>query len=247
MSAFAAAECAAALAASLPRDGVLRVDRRRCIRACDSAASRILSAADALAEAGGRLVALRPVDDARLQQAVDIAIAAAGRRDVRPTALPLARRSGRSDYVLLLAPWHAAEPSVDAAVQALVVIHDADAQPPLPVRLLQDGLGLTIGEAKVAACIADGLTPQQAAGRLGVSLSTVRTHLRAIYRKTSTVGQVELARRAAAIAAAATRAAELAAVARRPATELVQADETENFTARRIAVHDRAPSPALTD
>jgi len=247
MSAFAAAECAAALGASPTRDGVLRVDRQRRIRACDGAATRILFAADAVAETGGRLVALRPVDDARLQQAVDIAIAAAGGSDALPTALPLARRSGRADYVLLLTPWRAAEPAGDATAQVLVVIHDADLLPPLPVRLLQDGLGLTIGEARVAACIADGLTPQQAAGRLGVSLSTVRTHLRAIYRKTSTVGQVELARRAAAIATAATRAAELAASSRHPATELVQADEAENFTARRFAFAAGAPSHALTD
>lgn len=193
-------------------DATVVLTPRRRICSADAAAERVLDAADALVAIDGRLVAVRPADDRRLQAAVDGLLGRApSPSEPSCIALPLARRSGRADYVLLLcrgAPAFAELrwPGGEAAARIVVVIHAFDARPALPIDLLQDSFGLTEAEARLAAHFSGGCSPGQAAVALGVSLSTVRTHLRAIYRKTGTSGQVDLAWRIAAVSTAAAAA-----------------------------------------
>jgi DNA-binding CsgD family transcriptional regulator len=54
---------------------------------------------------------------------------------------------------------------------------------------------LSAAEARVASVIATGRTPRQIAGELGVSLHTVRTHLKNLFAKTGTAGQNDLVAR----------------------------------------------------
>lgn len=67
------------------------------------------------------------------------------------------------------------------------------ATPRYSLQMLQQQLGLTRAEARVAARVADGLKPHEIADDLHVSLETVRTHLKRTYVKTQTRRQVELA------------------------------------------------------
>lgn len=53
-------------------------------------------------------------------------------------------------------------------------------------------LGLTECESRVAGCIARGERPADIAAALGISLHTVRQHLKNIYRKTGTHSQSQL-------------------------------------------------------
>ncbi len=57
---------------------------------------------------------------------------------------------------------------------------------------LERVFGLTAAEARLAALLSGGASPAEAAGRLGVSLATVRKQLASIFAKTRTRGQVEL-------------------------------------------------------
>jgi DNA-binding CsgD family transcriptional regulator len=59
--------------------------------------------------------------------------------------------------------------------------------------------GLTPAEARVAGAIAAGLTRAEAAARLGVATSTVKTHLERIFAKTQASSQRDLARLAASL------------------------------------------------
>lgn len=61
------------------------------------------------------------------------------------------------------------------------------------LKMLQQQLGLTRAEARVAWRVADGLRPHEIAHDLHISLETVRTHLKHTYVKTNTRRQVELA------------------------------------------------------
>ena len=54
--------------------------------------------------------------------------------------------------------------------------------------------GLTAAESRIAGGIVQGRTLQEIAGEAGISLETVRTHLKRIFRKTSTRRQAELVR-----------------------------------------------------
>lgn len=53
---------------------------------------------------------------------------------------------------------------------------------------------LTPTEARLAVAIAEGSTPAEAAGFLGISVLTARTHLKRIFHKTATTRQAELVR-----------------------------------------------------
>jgi DNA-binding CsgD family transcriptional regulator len=57
-------------------------------------------------------------------------------------------------------------------------------------------LDLTAREADVLRCLARGRTYDQTAADLGVSASTVRTHIRAIYRKLQVHSVAEAVRKA---------------------------------------------------
>lgn len=61
--------------------------------------------------------------------------------------------------------------------------------------LMQLAYGLTQQEAIVALKIADGLSPDQVADELGISIHTVRTHLKRNYEKVAVQGQTELVAR----------------------------------------------------
>lgn len=96
----------------------LVVTAERCLVACNAEAAAVLREADALVNECGRLVALRAADDARLQSAVEASLLPQ-LPGAQPAALPLPRRSGRPDYVLLLSRLRGAgEPRL------LVLVHD---------------------------------------------------------------------------------------------------------------------------
>jgi DNA-binding NarL/FixJ family response regulator len=52
-----------------------------------------------------------------------------------------------------------------------------------PQAPLADDIGLSAREREVLKGLVDGLAYKQVADRLGISLDTVRTHVRAVYRK----------------------------------------------------------------
>jgi DNA-binding CsgD family transcriptional regulator len=59
--------------------------------------------------------------------------------------------------------------------------------------LLSKAFGLTPAEARLASIIAEGLNPERAAEELGISKGTARNQLKAIFAKTATHRQAELA------------------------------------------------------
>jgi DNA-binding CsgD family transcriptional regulator len=104
------------------------------------------------------------------------------RRHVRPLIL----------YVLPI-------PMADSAMsqflgQARVIvlaIDPEDAQPPDP-SLIRDILGLTLGEARVASLVGTGVSPRDAAQKLGIAEETARSTLKRIFSKVGVSRQSEL-------------------------------------------------------
>jgi DNA-binding CsgD family transcriptional regulator len=58
---------------------------------------------------------------------------------------------------------------------------------------VRDVLGLTLGEARLAALVATGLAPKSAAEKLGVTENTARAVLKSVFAKTGVSRQSELA------------------------------------------------------
>jgi DNA-binding CsgD family transcriptional regulator len=63
---------------------------------------------------------------------------------------------------------------------------------PADPAIVRDLLGLTLGEARVAALIGAGLPPREAAGRPGISQETARTALKHVFAKAGVSRQGEL-------------------------------------------------------
>ncbi|MOA48341.1 Bacterial regulatory protein, luxR family [compost metagenome] len=73
----------------------------------------------------------------------------------------------------------------------LVLLALLDDQPPR-LHLLAELFQLSPAEQRLAELLAQQMPPEACANHLGVSINTVRTHLRALFRKTGTSRQTEL-------------------------------------------------------
>ena len=79
----------------------------------------------------------------------------------------------------------------DAAVMLFII--DPANRRSIPLGHIMDAYKLTQAEARVALAVSSGHNVGEAARLLSLSPNTIKTHLRRIYAKTSTEGQVQLA------------------------------------------------------
>jgi DNA-binding CsgD family transcriptional regulator len=147
---------------------------------------------------GERLVARSAPDRAVLQTAIDAALRnrtdQAVSANPRPILLNAAPQSAVAVYVLPMRTSLA--PEVEQFLvrsQAIVLIVELKAGDPADPALVRDLLGLTLGEARVAALVAAGVSPRDAAQKLGISEETARTVLKRVYTKSGISRQSELA------------------------------------------------------
>ena len=77
---------------------------------------------------------------------------------------------------------------------SIVYVGDDDSHPAMHPELLGTLFGLTRTEARVAARVADGLSPTQVAGELKLGTGTVRWHVKRIMARVDVGRQAELVR-----------------------------------------------------
>lgn len=113
----------------------------------------------------------------------------------KPTPLVIERKRSRHPLAVYVMPipfsGNPAEHFL-AHARALVLVIDPETDAPPDPSLVRDLLGLTLGEARVAALIGSGLPPQEAADKLGVSVETARTVLKRVFQKVGVSRQSEL-------------------------------------------------------
>ena len=80
------------------------------------------------------------------------------------------------------------------APQALFTVFEPGTTVEIDPYVLAMTFDLTPAEARLAAMVVNGKTPEECATKLGVKISTVRTQLQAIYGKTGASGQADLVR-----------------------------------------------------
>jgi DNA-binding CsgD family transcriptional regulator len=162
----------------------------------NSAAAGVMAAADGLIIIGNRLSAV----DSSENQALRLLIAAAARA---PGGGGLCAWRGHphsatvrtSPYEVLVAP--VGETMFASGLiepMAAVFIRDHGASVATPTEWLQRLHGLTPAEARVMRALLAGDPLERMAERFNVGIETLRTQLKAIYRKTDTSSQAELVR-----------------------------------------------------
>jgi DNA-binding CsgD family transcriptional regulator len=161
------------------------------------AAATIIAAADGLMVVGNRLAAIDPNESQALRQLVAAAVRAPREVAAAPGGvIRIRRRSDRPAYEVLVAPLGATMfASSFSEPMAGVFIRDPDAPVATPTQWLQRLHGLTPAEARLMQALLAGDSLERMAERLHVGIETLRTQLKATYRKTDTSSQSELIRR----------------------------------------------------
>jgi DNA-binding CsgD family transcriptional regulator len=108
---------------------------------------------------------------------------------VAPIAI---RRDGKQPVVVRAVPIHGGAREPGFGARALLTLTPIGPREPAPPALLAQAFALTPAEARLAVIIAQGATPERAAGVLGISRQTARNQLKAVFAKTGTHRQSEL-------------------------------------------------------
>jgi DNA-binding CsgD family transcriptional regulator len=102
------------------------------------------------------------------------------------------RREGKQPVVVRAVLIHGAGRGPFLGAGALLTLTPIGPREPAPPALLAQAFALTPAEARLAVIIAQGATPERAAGLLGISRQTARNQLKAVFAKTGTHRQSEL-------------------------------------------------------
>lgn len=110
----------------------------------------------------------------------------------KPILVPRVR-SERA-LVMYLLPLSIAKPEEEflTHARAIVLVIDPRTDEPADPSVVREVLGLTLGEARVAALVGSGLAPREAAERLGITEETTRTALKRVFSKVGVSRQSEL-------------------------------------------------------
>lgn len=129
---------------------------------------------------------------AELERLAD-ALRAAGDTTPLPTDPIVVRRETRRPVLIRVFPIEAAARCPFLGARVLLMLLDLSDQKPPPSALLATSFGLTAAEAKLAGLVGAGETVERAAEQLDISAHTARTQLKAVFGKTDTHRQAELA------------------------------------------------------
>jgi DNA-binding CsgD family transcriptional regulator/PAS domain-containing protein len=157
----------------------------------NSAANEIAGLNDGITISSDRLLFMSNGDQAAFLRAVGAGSAAVG---APPRWLHVARPSHKPPYRLLLMPVpcsRAISPEFSQRLTAVLII-GTEPGPRLDPAILRVLFELTPTEARVTSRLGAGLSAEDIAGEMGLSLETVRTHIRRVLSKTSTGRQGEL-------------------------------------------------------
>jgi len=130
------------------------------------------------------------------QRGLNALIARAVAPSPKPGAATVTRSSDGQKLFVLMLPLNGEGRDVmsDAAAIGALIDPTRLAEPsPASVALLREATALTDREAKVAGLVTSGLSVEKISARLGISIGTVRTHVKSSLQKCGVHSQVELA------------------------------------------------------
>jgi DNA-binding CsgD family transcriptional regulator len=176
--------------------GVFALDSQRRIIFSNPAGERLVG--DGLTIVDERLCAPASGQRLSLDSAIDRVIRA-GSEEVGGAPKPILIPRAKSGRPLTLYVLPLLDDGLDAAAQFLasarviILVIDPEANAPADPAVVRDILGLTLGEARVAALVGSGLTPRVAAEKLGITEDTARVVLKRVFAKVGVSRQSELA------------------------------------------------------
>ena len=176
------------------RSGFIQVNRRGRIIEANDRARDILLKRDGLRDQEGVLAARIPAEDAELQRLLGEALPPYRANGVGGS-MKVTRLKTPTPLVIETHPLRGSGTDYPArGVAALVLVLDPAAPPRIDAGLPSAVLDLSPMESRVAVAAVNGQTVPGIAHELGCAESTVRTHLKRIYRKHGIRNRTELVR-----------------------------------------------------
>ena len=167
------------------------------VRYANPMAEVLLQSGDGLCCENRQLTAAMPQEAPVLTEWIEERLAGGGVAGTGAEPLRIRRPSNKPELVLMPVPLpQPASPRGERSDHAclLLLVFDPVSRSPVPTGLVERVFRLTPAEARVAVLIGAGCTAPQAAEALGLSLTTVRTHLGRSFEKIGVNSQVALAK-----------------------------------------------------
>lgn len=156
-------------------------------------ARAILDKKDGLSLSNAGLVADRASDTRLLNQMLRNAIMSPESGESKQSPIVLERKTAQSSLIVRVVPGPGLECwQAPAQRTALLRLYDRDIGLTVDGQALISLYGLTRGEAALATKLVQGMSIEDAAAQLFISVHTARTHLKRIFMKTDTHRQPEL-------------------------------------------------------
>jgi DNA-binding CsgD family transcriptional regulator len=175
--------------------GIFALDSSRCVIFVNPAGARLLG--DGLMLVKDRLLASATPGRALLENAIQQTCRFTPAAIVADQKPILVRRNEEKRplvvYVLPTGPSSHSAPQFLTHARAIVLAIDPDINDPADPALVRDVLGLTLGEARMAALVGSGLALREASQRLRITEETARSVLKHVFCKTGVSRQSELA------------------------------------------------------
>lgn len=183
--------------------GILLATADARIMQANATAQQLLALRDGIAAQHGMVRLESKADERLLHTAIRKAVARAvhagvghAERDTGAEALAIARPSGKeplSAIVTTLSEHHVRF-GLSRLAEPLATVFLSNPEQPLeaPAELLQRLFGLTGAQARLCELVVSGLTLEEAAGRLQVSVQTARVHLKKVFENVGVRKQSEL-------------------------------------------------------
>ena len=161
-------------------------------------AERIINLGSLMVLKDGKPIIADDLQNRRLQRLLRLCFSAAETRMFQTGGGRLAvPRPGRADGQLLVRPIH---PDIallagEAGVYAAVYLYQPDAGIRIDQKRLRELYELSEAETRVAVAMVDNPDSEALAKRCGISLHTVRSHIKSLFAKTQTHNRAELMNR----------------------------------------------------
>lgn len=173
--------------------GVVLVDAATHPRFINRRGARLLGEGDGLTVTPQGLSATLPSKTAALRAAVAVVSrSAADGFGASTRRLCVPRGPLRTPLLLSVLPVARREGPAGTRATAAIFITEPDARDSVDAELIAESFGLTRREAAVAAHLAMGLDLADTAATLGITIGTVRAHLKQVFEKTGARSQSAL-------------------------------------------------------
>lgn len=178
------------------QQGVVLLDAKGHVRLVNRAATALFAREKSLKLTSSGLIAAVPSENRELRRLMEGAIATDDRNGMDSGGAMLISRDGfRNPLQVLVTPLRTKTIHIGKDLPvAAIFISDPDSDPVSNSTVFAQLFGLTRAETRLAQILAAGQSMKDAAARLGVAQSTLRSQLKSIFAKTNTNRQGELVR-----------------------------------------------------